>query len=347
MLRQRIRASNLGALGTGGLVGVTGGARVRTMRAGKSRIQMPVPQCNAGQVPVAFAITAAPAATVTGYRLRSQRGTRAVLEVSLDSKRAEEVQFEWVAIVLLADGANEATAADAEPFRDASACVQSTDPAVHAVAEKVWPADGHVAICARNLQEFVRTMQPLTRPKSLDAVGMLASGANTICTANANLAAAVLRQRGVPVRMLAVVPPNDQRLEMHRIVEWHADGAWHRFDPSSVSADIPMRNVQSVVMAETDMADEAAAMQLRMGAMPGCPLGQELEMLEGQVAPWGQDMFWTQAKPVAAFAVAAEVLASARASWLLTLSSGLITPAQDRAAAATTSAAIGAALATR
>ena len=42
-------------------------------------------------------------------------------------------------------------------------------------------------------------------------------------------------------------------------------------------------------------------MKLRIGAMAGCPYGQELEISRLGMTPWGQDFFWTSGKSLAEF----------------------------------------------
>jgi len=65
-----------------------------------------------------------------------------------------------------------------------------------------------------------RDMEQKEQARSLDAVGILKSGQVGICTANANLACALLRVKQIPCRSIAAIPPISRRLEMHRIVEY-------------------------------------------------------------------------------------------------------------------------------
>ena len=110
-------------------------------------------------------------------------------------------------------------------------------------------------------------------------MGILKSGQNGICTSNANLAAALMRSKGIAGRSVAVLPSISRRLEMHRIAEFAEDGRWIAFDPSSVSSDIPARPWQNIIMAKTTIKDEETAMKPRMSVIIGCPYGQEIEML--------------------------------------------------------------------
>jgi hypothetical protein len=168
----------------------------------------------------------------------------------------------------------------------------------------------------------------------MDALGILDSGGNWICTANANLAAALLRAREIPARSIATIPPTAQRLEMHRVVEYFDDGRWVKFDPSSLQKDIPLKPWQNVIMAKTTMADEDIAMKPRMGTSLGCPYGQELELLDGGITLWGKDLFWTIAKPLAEFEASNEAIDLARSAWNGFLDTGKLSPGRIQAAAA-------------
>ncbi len=132
-------------------------------------------------------------------------------------------------------------------------------------------------------------------------MGILKSGENSICTANANLATALMRSKGIACRSVAVIPPTSERLEMHRIVEWTEKDRWVSFDPSSLQTDIPAKPWQNIIMAKTTTQDEQVAMKPRRGVTLGCPYGQEIELLTPEVILAGQDFFWTMAKPMAVF----------------------------------------------
>lgn len=334
-LAQRIAAAKVAEFPEGGLCGAVGGARVKLLGKKAAVVQLPIPQRTPSQQPVVFTITAEPPDAVTAFRLRQDGAGADFVEAALQGKVGQEVRFDWAAVVLLVDRPQLDTAAAAAPFLRASPCAQSDDAKIAALAERLWPAERTVRDAAQELQRFVCDQRQGKAPRSLDALGILASGANGICTANANLAVAVLRCRGLPARSLAVVPPTGQRLEMHRIVEWFADDQWHRFDPSGLAREVPMRPSQSVVMAVTGVADEERSMRPRLGVSLGCPYGQELEVLDGQVTPWGQDFFWTEARPLAAFAADAAGFAAARDAWARFLATGTVDAAAEHAAAAT------------
>jgi hypothetical protein len=177
-------------------------------------------------------------------------------------------------------------------------------------------------------------MKQKEQPRSMDAAGILKSGGNWICTANVNLAAALMRARGIPCRSIAVIPPTAQRLEMHRIAEFFEDGRWVPFDPSLLQADLPLRPWQSVIMAKTTPWDEARSMKPRVSSAPGCPFGQELEIARPGLALSGKDFYWTVAAPLALFEVGEEEVRLASAAWERFVTGGVLGAGQVKAASA-------------
>jgi hypothetical protein len=205
----------------------------------------------------------------------------------------------------------------------------------------LWPKSDKAEAFAANIQRHIREMKRVQRPRTLDALGILKSGENSICTANANLAAALMRSKGLACRSIAVIPPTSQRLEMHRIVEWAEKDRWIPFDPSSLQTDIPARPWQNIIMARTTTQDEQVAMKPRMGAALGCPYGQEMELLTPGVILTGQAFFWTIAKPLAEFEATEEAARVAAKAWARYLETGALAPAQLKAGSAKTATEFG------
>ncbi|MCX7388176.1 MAG: hypothetical protein NTX48_16045 [Planctomycetales bacterium] len=284
-----------------GFVGALGGARVKVLKTGTHEVIFPLPQLVDGQVPVCFYIRSTPRDAAVEYRIQRRKKLNDIVSVKLKGDRNQEVQLEWSSVILIA--ANTVSPRDALPdsYRSATACVQADSADIRGLARKLWPENGKVEDYLRNIQRFVREMKHVKQPRSLDALGILDSGNNGICTANANLALALMRAKEIGSRSLAVIPPTGQRLEMHRIVEYSDGNQRHYFDPSSLHVDVPMKPWQTVIMAKTSVADEELAMKPRMGTMVGCPYAQELELLSAGVTLWGQDFFWTMAKPLTEF----------------------------------------------
>jgi hypothetical protein len=145
-----------------------------------------------------------------------------------------------------------------------------------------------------------------------------------------------MRSKGIACRSVAVIPSISRRLEMHRIAEFAEDGRWIPFDPSSVSRDIPAMPWQNIIMAKTTIQDEETAMKPRMSVMIGCPYGQEIEMITPGVALFGEDMFWTEAKPLAEFASTDEINRLAAEAWNRYRKTGTLTEGQRKCGGATT-----------
>jgi hypothetical protein len=255
-----------------------------------------------------------------------------IVSVRLKGERDQEVQLEWSSVVLIAGKSIASRKARPDALRSATACVQADSLEIKNLAAKLWPENDQVGDYARRIQRFIREMKRVKQPRSLDAIGILDSGVNGICTANANLALALMRAKGIPSRSMAVIPPTSQRLEMHRIVEYMADDKWHYFDPSSLHADVPMNPWQTVIMAKTTIADENLSMKPRMGAMLGCPYAQELELVSVGVTLWGQDFFWTMAKPLAEFEPDDEAVSLAIHAWSKFMQEGVLSDGQIKAA---------------
>jgi hypothetical protein len=329
-----------------GLAGVAGGAHVRVLSDKPQEVVLPIPQLADAQVPLCYFIEATPADAVAEFRLRTREDGNVVVGIRLAGKK-QDVQLAWSAVVLIAPKPVAENRTPPEPYRKATPCVQAGADEVTKRAAALWPKSGKAADFAANIQAHVRDMKRAERPASLDAVGILKSGENGICTANANLAAALMRAKGIACRSVAVVAPIGQRLEMHRIVEFADGDRWVPFDPSGLSADVPARPWQNVVMAKTTIQDEERAMTPRMGAMRGCPYGQEAELLTADVTLFGEDFFWTQATPLAEFEPTEESVKLAAKAWAGYLETGKLTAGQLKAASATTAAELAAALKAR
>jgi hypothetical protein len=317
-----------------GLAGAMGGVHVRFFRAGTYDLLIPVPQKADGQVPLYYEIRSTPEQALVECRLQRRADGNAFLNVRLKGGKDQDGGIDWSSVVLLAGQFIAQNPANPETYLTASPCAQSDDPQVKELAEKLWPASGKADEFAKAIQGHIRDMKQQEKPLTMDAVGILKSGGNWICTANANLAAALMRARGVPCRSIAVIPPTSQRLEMHRVVEYFDGGRWVPFDPSLLQADIPLKPWQSIIMAKTTPADEEKSMKPRFSSAPGCPFGQELEMAKMGLGLSGQDFYWTIAAPLAEFDVSDEAVALTAAAWENYLKSGTPDKGQIKAVAA-------------
>jgi hypothetical protein len=309
--------------------------RTKVLTAGAHEILLSMPQLTDTQIPICFAVATTLQPAGTELRLREREGSNMVVSVRLKADPGQEVQIDWCALILLTDKPSAGDRGPMDSYRRATSCVQSTNKQVNALADRLWPADGKVESYAAAIQDFIRQMKQQKPPRSMDAVSILESGANWICTANANLAAALLRAKGIACRSLAVVPLTGQKLEMHRIIEYFDTGRWTSFDPSLLQQEIPLTPWQNIIMAQTTIPDEELAMKPRMGSAFGCPYGQEVEFLDSGVSLWGNDFFWTLGKPLTEFEVSDKVVDQARREWVHFLASGELSQTQLHAASVT------------
>lgn len=340
-----IAAANQRVMTGPGLVGVQGGAEVQALWPGERDVLLSLPQATVAQVPLTYAITTDPAGAVVGYRFHRRDDANLAMRITLSGGFASVIKIEWSAVVLFGEPPSAAPLAQPAAYLAATACVQSADAQIKALAEELGKNAAEPADFAAAIQSSLGGFQRVKQPRSLDALGHLDSRDRTICTANANLAAALLRAQGIPARTVAVVPPLSARLEMHRIVEYFDAGRWLAFDPSSLQNDIPLAPWQSVVMAITTPADENVAMQPRASSWPGAPYGHELELLGRGVRLYGNNFFWTMARPLAQFDAPADALQQARRQWRNLTTTGKHAPTQTAAAQATTTAELVKALA--
>src|SRR5262249_11453135 len=345
-LDKAIAAATAGMMKQSGLAGVTGGTHLRVTSGDPQEGILPIPQLADGQVPVCYFIRCTPPDAADEFRLRKREDCNVVVSVRLVGG-GREVQLAWSAVVLLAPGTATPNTTPEEPYRAATPCVQSQAAEVVKLAADLWPGTGKTAGFAANIQRHVQRTKRKEQPRSLAALGILHSRGNSICTANANLAAALMRAKGIACRSVAVVPPISQRLEMHRIVEFFDDNRWQSFDPSSLQTDIPAKPWQNIIMAKTTAWDEQVSMKPRIASMLGCPSGQPVPLLISGVTLWGQDFFWSTAKPLAEFEPTDEAVRLAVEGWNRYLETGTLTPGQLKSAFAKTGAALAEGLRTK
>ena len=334
-LEKRINSTAAQVMEKSGLAGAMGGAHVQVVSTDSQEILLPIPQLADGQVPLCYFIRSTPAEAATEFRLCRGDDGNVSVRVRLAGKR-QDVQIAWSSVVLMAPQNVTPNRTPVDPYRKATGCVQSEADRIGKLAKELWPNSGKASDFAANIQRYIQGMKGTAQPRSLDALGILKSGQNGICTANANLAAALMRSKGIACRSVAVIPPISKRLEMHRITEFAQDGRWIPFDPSALSPDIPAKPWQNIIMAKTTIQDEQTAMRPRMSVMIGCPYGQEIEMLTPGVTLFGGDMFWTMAKPLARFAPTEEATRLAAEAWTRYLKTGRLTQGQRKSEGAKT-----------
>ncbi len=327
-------SSSSRAMKSPGIAGVMGGTHIKAFKSGIYEVLLPMPQLADSQVPIYYYISTNPEQSLLEYRLRRRDESNVVVNVQLKGTQNEEIRIDWSSFVLIAGKTVAENQVEPAEYLAATSCVQSKDKQVTVLAAKLWPESGNVNDYAKNIQDFIRNMKQKEQPRTMDALGILKSGGNWICTANANLASALMRAKDIPCRSIAVIPPISQRLEMHRIVEYCDNGNWVQFDPSFLQADIPLKSWQNIIVAKTTVADENKAMKPRMSVSLGCPYGQEFEISEAGISVWGNDFFWTIGKPIAKFEVSDKAVKLTVEEWNRYLKTGVLSRTQIKAASA-------------
>jgi|GEM_PF-730081 len=319
-----------------GLAGVLGGVRLKAHASGRYDVLIPVPQMTGRQIPVCYSLSVTPPEALVASLLQQRSDGNVFVNVGLNGVREREIAIDWSGVILIVDREPSENGTRPEEYLASTACAQSDAGEVEELAERLYPRDGALRDYAASIQRFIQGMARREAPRTLDALAVLRSGEKTICTANANLACALMRERGAPCRSLAVVPINSQRLEMHRVVEYFEDGSWIPFDPSLLHDEIPLKPWRCVIMAKTTLADEEMGGVARVAAPAGCPFGQEAEISRPGLCFWGTDFFWTVAAPLAGFEAAGEAVRATSIAWTRFLETGTISPAQLESARART-----------
>lgn len=317
-----------------GLAGAMGGINLKAHRAGEYYLRLPLPQITDGQIPVYYGLETKPQIALLESRLQEQNDGNVFISLQLQADKGQEISIEWSSVILITQEPAIYNPALPQDFISATACVQTKDPRISELSEQLWPATNSIKDYAIQIQQFILQMESRKQPMSLDALGILNSGYNTICTANANLACALMRAKQVPCRIMATLPTISRRFEMHRIVEYYDQGTWIPFDPSMVYADIPLQPWQNIIMVKNNINDENVAMKPRPGSMLGCPFGQEIEFIRPGLNLFGPSFFWTIAAPLAEFEVSEEVVSLTIEQWQNFLQTGILSKAQILASSA-------------
>lgn len=171
-------------------------------------------------------------------------------------------------------------ASDFAEWTHSSACVQSDDPEIKSKAEELQSGTDDLETYVRRATEFCAKNKGLPGEKffSLDAARALKCGGS--CTSRANLAAALLRARGIPARTVAHLPAwGRSGFFEHWLVEyWHPKSGWVWVEPTLNKLQ-PAPNFV-VVLAVSNIADEDRAFdpyQIRY-VMPGAAYLSVLEL---------------------------------------------------------------------
>jgi hypothetical protein len=222
-------------LGGPGLIRASANMPVKAVKDGAvGTVTFPVPGLYRDQVPVGFAVRCEPPVALQGYTLKLRPdGLNWLCEVKVAPPEGGAV-VSWESLVLVGDRPPVALPPAARPefppeagaWLRSTACVQSQDQEIRATAEELARGAEDVGEFARRVAKFTAE-RPLDerRLTGLDAKAALASGGS--CTSRANLAAALLRARGVPARTVAHLPTWAGQHYEHWLVEyWHPGVGW-------------------------------------------------------------------------------------------------------------------------
>jgi hypothetical protein len=223
-------------LGGPGVIRATAQASVQSMKPGDTGVvTFPVPGTYRDQVPLSFDLRVTPPSALRGSRLLMRPdGINRICEVTVAPPDAG-AKIRWESLVLVGDrkqselphAAVPEVPKDAAAWTRAAACVQSDDPAIKAKADELAKGTDGIESYVRKVIAFTSRNQgrPGVRFDSLDARKALDCGGS--CTSRANLAAALLRARGIPARTVAHLPTWAGPLFEHWLVEyWHPGAGW-------------------------------------------------------------------------------------------------------------------------
>ncbi len=243
-------------------------------------LTFPIPGTYRDQVPLSFELRVEPPGALKKYRwVRRPDGRNWLCEVTI-APTEQGALVRWEALVLVGRGKDERLPRasrpeapdEAAPWKRSTACVQSDDPAIRDKAQELAKGTEGVEAYARRVIEFTAHHQGKQGVAfdALDARKALDCGGS--CTSRANLAAALLRARGIPARTVAHLPTWSGPLYEHWLVEyWHPGVGWVWLE-SSLGRFRPLP-CTLVVLGVANPEDEDRAfdpLQTRQ-VMPGAP----------------------------------------------------------------------------
>ena len=243
-------------------------------------LTFPIPGTYRDQVPLTFDIHVEPPSAKKSYRWVRRSDQRNWLCEMTVAPTQEGALVRWEALVLVGRGKNDPLPRadqpekpeEAAPWTRSTACVQSDDPVIREKAKELAKGTEGVEPYARRVIEFTSHNQGKTGISfdTLDARKGLDCGGS--CTSRANLAAALLRARGIPARTVAHLPTWSGPLYEHWLVEyWHPGAGWVWLE-SSLGQFRPLPCTLVVLgVANPDDEDRAFDPLQTRQVMPGAP----------------------------------------------------------------------------
>lgn len=239
---------------------------------------LPVPGLYREQFPLTFEVSTVPKSALLDYEV-CQREDGLNWLCKVDVKVLGPVRINRKSIVLVKGRKKhplrKTTAAAPKAVAQwlmSTVCVQSDDPEIRAKSLELTKGAEDVGSCARAIIEFTSENRGRDDQvfNALDARKALACGG--YCTSRANLAAALLRAKGIPARTVAHIPVWYGWMYEHWLTEyWHPGEGWVWLEPS-VNQYEPAPN-SLVILAVSGIIDEEKSLDpvyLRC-IMPGAP----------------------------------------------------------------------------
>ncbi len=225
-------------------------------------VTFPIPGLYREQIPLSLDVSTDPSSALLGYVVkRREDKLNWVCEVRLKTS-LEPVLIKWESRVLVAGRADTRPPSVSlsapnivSPWRRGSLCVQSDDRDIKAKALQLSAGTDDLETYVRRVIRFTKMNKGNgTVFDALDAKKALASGGS--CTSRANLAAALMRARGIPARTMSHLPTwYGAEMFEHWLVEyWHPGAGWIWVE-STLGQYQPAPNTL-VVLAVSSIEDE-------------------------------------------------------------------------------------------
>jgi hypothetical protein len=253
------------------------------------KVTFPIPGTYRDQVPLAFRIEVQPPDALKGSRLiRRADGMNWLCEVEVAPPK-DKAMVRWEALVFVGGRPTEALPRARKPevpeetqkWTRSAGCVQSDDPGIQAKAAALAEGTDDVGEYASRVIRFT-TMNPYRAElcRTLDARGALLGGSS--CTGRANLAAALLRARGIPARTVAHLPTWCGPLFTHWLVEyWHPGVGWVWMEPTLDQPQPPSWTAVVVNVSKPSDEDDAFGWTRTSGIAAGVPRHSARELTAG------------------------------------------------------------------
>lgn len=252
---------------------------VKPGEAKRGKISFPVPMISENQVPLAFKFDTEPKDVVRGFRfIKRPDGMNWLCEADVEPG-AGDTRVSWESLVLVRDrvkpklkrAAKPEVPEAARPWLQRTACVQTDDPAIVAKAAELAKDDPDVETFVRRAIQFScdnrGTGSPFNR---LDAAYAMKCGGS--CTSRANLAAALMRVRGIPARTVAHLPTwaYGEPLFTHWLVEyWHPGAGWVPVESTWAEFEPPTSSYTVLAISSPEDEDGAENAEQLRWVMPG------------------------------------------------------------------------------